>query len=1131
MPSYGPWVDTGFGVAGKEFNFSITFPNAYGIPPFEEPVAQACQLVCGGVLSVAYWRTTGWPPWWPPSGGEDPPFQLEYSWTCYISGVAVSGTYTILCNVWSPASRVYTTVTVTGKIVSNDLKLQRRMVYGDEVTHSRHLSYEDRLFLPEGSDVSVFATVSGAYSGDGSFNNSGNTLGDVTWPDTRALTAYHKLDISYVNADVDYEAIRCATNVESIYSDWSSVEDEGFYLEGTNAYSERALTQGTGTELVTTVHDGGDAPGTYQGGAGAVVAPMRNQLASNDYKADFSKLRVVMGEAYQAYPEEEDNLGDALIWGGFRKVPYMSLTWPQKEDTEIGGTGSFDDGDPVPVRLSELVGITSLPAQLWRYKYNTSEWEAFDTPFWLPPFSFRVDRKWLRDNQLWSGVETWDEEQVPGSPTWEDNCLIINVATVDKAQFDAETSPFSYIEVSHVEADVDLSGSIGTRVTPWQAEAGVTIPDGGQHGSDPVPFTIQANQTAPSIYRNLLSNFPAKLAWVISTQDPTELPQIYWLLRSNSDTGEYTGDPAHGAWPDEDVWNWTQHNYAKVVLDVPAGLTSGTVTLRVTSKTVTVVDDYMTGSERAAGLGVTWSGLRTTSWSQEIHGDGEQSFYFCLSKNEVGAWYPNLQVVEKIELEFPATGAEAQEWELRELKLVHDGGDDNHEAPSAHCALKFAEDWRAKVSGGFSGNVDGAFEYACATWDRFRTFEAERVLPCIKWVLSRNFVLEMNTAYALRTASPSALNPDYLYLLSWLGEGWRASISSGSWEAALSDGENFISESGYACWIFDALNINIPPSGGFFPWALRGLSWYTSPSVGCAPWACLKLGGGIQGLYKSAQDFYRSEENAVEVQRREGSGGEWEAAGSADTNEHGWFGAGFYEEAYDYEADGEGGWDPRYYNYQLVEGITEEELPWGIPEVVFTRLYRRQWASQYLKLVTLAGCLYIDPLNTQCYIHFEDGELRLFLSKGEGLFWPAVTVASGISSISDLGMFWQGGNLFLRWTENGERKTAWTYDYRNFSLGSQTMELSRIRVWGHYGHEFVLGYSGGSWYCRRLDIRTGSFVPFSDGSTFALVAEGPDVEAGFWGNSAGHLYVGLPVESGWDRYVSYNHGENWRKLN
>lgn len=94
------------------------------------------------------------------------------------------------------------------------------------------------------------------------------------------------------------------------------------------------------------------------------------------------------------------------------------------------------------------------------------------------------------------------------------------------------------------------------------------------------------------------------------------------------------------------------------------------------------------------------------------------------------------------------------------------------------------------------------------------------------------------------------------------------------------------------------------------------------------------------------------------------------------------------------------------------------------------------------------------------------------------------------------------------------------------------MDLTHLRSWAHYGTEYVIGYDQGSgaWCCRKFDSRSGSTYQFADGTTQTLIAAGADEEAGFWGNSAGWLYVDLPSGPQILRYGSRDGGSTWQAL-
>jgi len=75
--------------------------------------------------------------------------------------------------------------------------------------------------------------------------------------------------------------------------------------------------------------------------------------------------------------------------------------------------------------------------------------------------------------------------------------------------------------------------------------------------------------------------------------------------------------------------------------------------------------------------------------------------------------------------------------------------------------------------------------------------------------------------------------------------------------------------------------------------------------------------------------------------------------------------------------------------------------------------------------------------------------------------------------------------------------------------------------------QYIIGYSGGNWYCIRVVAGTTNVLTYPDGQTTGFIASGEDAVAGFWGTALGWLFVDIPGIDSITRYVSYNAGYTW----
>jgi hypothetical protein len=498
------------------------------------------------------------------------------------------------------------------------------------------------------------------------------------------------------------------------------------------------------------------------------------------------------------------------------------------------------------------------------------------------------------------------------------------------------------------------------------------------------------------------------------------LPGVHQEFRSNLAEHEdwEAGGIPHGPWPEEDLWFWGQWAYALLKLDAPAVGQSYPceVQMKVKYREITVVgDNHETGTSRAENFSLTFSSQKTATFTGEVSSAGSVNVLLCLLKAKE-KWAPDLVLVDEVQIIFPASAVE-QIWELDDLQLVADPGETGREEPATHLAMKVHEDFRtqhttwplhsAEKCGVISFNVDGTFQWAANGHDTYKKWEKEAGFPLINWLESLSET-ELDQPWGFR---------DLLERLTRIGNGITCSLSDANWDDYTLDSDDNRISNGYSFWLAAGTNVPVgeqTPVVGTYNFALRCASWQIAAGPIYKPRASLIVGGGAQGLGVQDGELARNVP-IIPVYR----GGVFHA--TVSTNEHAWYGAGFYEETENYDEDDES----TFYTWQIDSQSLE-------------RLYRRQWIRQLIAIIGVGRV---------CHLHGEDGYLHVYYQSGGIIHFERYTTA-GV--LVDSGEVTEG-------PDDG-------YPYAWQSLGGRQQREELVYQWGdHVGFLPILNLDQQLW--------------------------------------------------------------------
>ncbi len=876
------------------------------------------------------------------------------------------------------------TLTITATLTLDCAHQMRTGADEPLLLHSREQLTEERFIMPVGTTVSCTC---------GGGSNSFVTEVEYEWTDSPFQVS------TTINPNSDWTAhgtpqngdgtwpanyLCCTVGLAQGSYAWTWDGLSGYYhLRSGGGYWNRVRSEGTGANLADTVEivENGNANQVFQ---------YATWLQGSEL-IDWSNVRLILDDAGVSWPDSSTAEFADMLVGPFSKVVWLDgiISWPLRQNTNYGGNGEFDYGDACPVRLDELVALG--PTYSGGISYTnpiTNEWFVARLPFATSPINLEMDLVSLRAHL----GDVGGDLNIPSNHDVDFTLYLpfVNATTRNE-------DPFELATVVHEEVDVDLSSPFGYRVSAWDGLLGAAPAGGGVGSTGSFDVTLAAGSAGAQLQRTLLCNLEVKFAHVSNPTAPCIicLPTVYWQLRTGADT-----PPActmHGLWSPEDVFDWTQHDWADLHLTIPTGVT-GTVTVQVRYRTFTVLDDHMSGAERATGFTADWSSYLTATYDLPLAASGDQHLRWCLSKAKT-TWYPNLLVVDSVTITFPANAA-GQTWTFHGLDLIHDAGTAERNAPATYAYAKLAQDYRVRdsheeglpVCGVVSAKVDGHFP-ALATVDTYQQFEREQGVGLINWIYSRYYVVDSSSAWGLL---------EFLALLTNAGNGFTWGISAANWAAWTTDADDNALGS-LAPWCLLDANYRCVDGSAGWPVALGCGAWDLCAGVAYAPRFLARIGGGMQGRVRSGDDFLRNQGAAVPILRRE-AGDSWTPYVSVPTDEQGWFGAGYYLEVYGY---GEGD-SPLFWEWTTSSNVIE-------------RLYRRQWTSwtpsgrgSVKMAVDYQGIGWLASADgSAVYVQYRESPAATFSE--------AVTVVLGDYTLADI-MPFPDGSLLVAATNPGDLK-------------------------------------------------------------------------------------------------------------
>jgi len=798
--------------------------------------------------------------------------------------------------------------TVSGWIEQN-IQVREGKPADDLIIHSGRLAYEDRWDVPE--DALLYGQLDGGAT-------QSEPPGDTSWE------WFHILSQTYSPKHApgdDYDVMTLQTSIanEGII-DWSELDDEPFswLSPGGSPPSfigpdPTIVSNGTSTQIVSTVLTPRllDEPASGQ------------YLRKRGWFVDFSELAITLGDG--AIPEAFDDLD---ISGGFKRTSKLDgrITWPE---------GS-SEGNTVVVNYKELRDLGIVDAnESWALRdtgyYSPPTKYQLAYPFWDPPAAFGVTEDSLK------AVLGY----IPADVT-----LTINVPTA--ARLNCYDLPFQDVEVSHIPCDVDLSGSVGSRVSAWQG-TGITLAGGGVGTTADFDFTVLADNAAPTLYREFVWGLPDYISQVRTNGCFEELPYLYWCLINNKGLEGACGD----ALPDEDVCSWLQHNYVGLTIKAPDD-EERELTFRVTYKQFDNFpdDNHLTGSVRATAFDATFTEDLVATYTT-IHTGGLLPIpRVCLMKAAEG-WYPDLFFVRKVEIVFPEV-TEEETWEFQGLDLIQDHGDRYHSAPDWHTAAKCFQYYSVPDKddrcGGVSGHIDGYSLYALAVKDNYLVpllpnsiTPVEPIVPLVNWLFGAESGIDFSDAFQFE---------EYLDILSRVGNGFQFAVTPEVWAAATTDDDGNTIGYGYSFWLAEVMNHQLDgeEADGTYPWAFRAGEWTPVQGAIVKFYATLKIGGAVHGQARLGNDFGRSITRAVRIYRRPTAEDEWELVETVATDTHGHYSSSWLPEPRAYS-----GTIPLYWLY----GVFDSREPDNIANA--GRFYRRQ----YVGLPTVPAVTKLDVVRAE----------------------------------------------------------------------------------------------------------------------------------------------------------------------
>jgi len=562
-------------------------------------------------------------------------------------------------------------------------------------------------------------------------------------------------------------------------------------------------------------------------------------------------------------------------------------------------------------------------------------------------------------------------------------------------------------------------------------------------------FTVPSDPDGtPALTLDIASNYDGILDEVPQQDLPEGMPgcpAIYWYMKADV-WRSYHGAtrPGGGTFysPYEGVYCWKGWAWLKLNLVAPS---AATLRLTLTNRTYTYSDNHVGSSVRQTGDEVygfaPFSYTKTDTvytWDFSVTA-GANTVYLCLMKPRETA-HPKLERAVSIEISRFTEG----EWQLSDApRLVRDP---LLTAPDAASTVKSFEGYEYH-QGGFSAQVDCNHEgMYCGDDNGGHKNVAEATIPMWDYVETYEYALDITTAMTISSMAD---------VITKHSDAYTAALDETGADWALEDDEDPPNRLGdWAFYIREPLTQAGSPLrqevGEELNARIQVGTWSIAPGVRCAVKVRHVVHGQFEGFaYGSDSLPARSQQDVLQVWRRE-PGGEWAKHGSPiDTNEAGYYQSGTLEEVCAYTLNMHGEYDPSFWEYTVTLATAESPdvddawEPIGDYEVGALTVYE----------------------GVQCY-----GECDEFCQR----FWEAKFAA-------EFPELWWNASSLEAMIAGMPTGATWT-DYNGSNQAAPGDIVIIYTPSGEYLHAVILhGYEESTWYFANSN-RDGDWLGYFDTS-------------------------------------------------
>lgn len=694
--------------------------------------------------------------------------------------------------------------------------------------------------------------------------------------------------------------------------------------------------------------------------------------------------------------EHNPRYDDVLVWGGFHKSQAMdNFTWPLKEETQVGGSGEFDWGDPIPVRLGELRALGTYIQRVAPF----ADLQSNVAEFWPGPWSYLyVDTKSHMENRFYPKPGDHPLRLPYGIPH-----LLDPMPHVD---------PHFGIHVEHDDVSVNMPMGLTERPTHWQGTNFIAL----DNRTAPVTFKVPSDGGSlhRTFKRNWLPRCTALIEYGRKTGNWSVFPAGYQVRRANymlelygdwdwADIKDKTGYEEE----EEDVGYFASHRYLLFALEGPQTADETEVMVKLTHHAENVSDDHtldLTGESGMREVTVALGAPKVTEYTGRYDYGAKQ---LLIDLAEPYNAIPDLRHVSKLEIFF---GEEHEgDWSLVDVTLKRD--------TDAITRVTMHEPRLGYVSGGLRGVVDGLYPWALCAPDNHNVYAGqEQLVELINWykTVTLNLTQDGSAAWELE---------HFLGIVNGACEGWKWTLPD-NWGAMLVDEDDRLMTYGYSFDIAERQDLIITdaeaaspehpaylgvskllargmggsvsdlPVYGYsteltnrYPGRLGAYRWHTAAQLVYRPHGVVCVQGGIHGLGEQVQ---QAKAIPIYTKRADEDGSHWEVVYELGADIHGYWAVGS-----DIVAEYTG-ISPVYWQYRV-----------GKTGSTIGRLYERQWVAEYFKrfkiggvdavrdpwgviweAFTLEGKVYVRRLNRQA---LSWGPNRLVVETGGDVGQPSIS--------------------------------------------------------------------------------------------------------------------------------------------